>query len=131
MVNRGEELLPGVGGRVLLIEDRPEVIATVSRSLAERGYRTQTVASVADATLGVQHHEVALVLLRYCLFERLGGKDFLDIIRAESPRRRLSIIALLDAGADWSAASRLDFEDYLPDPFPVEDLVHLVDENCR
>ena len=48
MVNRGEELLPGVGGRVLLIEDRPEVIATVSRSLAERGYRTQTVASVAD-----------------------------------------------------------------------------------
>jgi len=131
MVELGDEILPGAFGRVLLIEERPSVVATVSHSLSEHGYRTLTVSSVEEAIRGVRHPEVMLILLSWGLFTRLGGKDFLDMLRAESPRRRLPIIALLDRGADWQAASMLDFEDYLPDPFPLEDLTHLVDENCR
>lgn len=74
---------------------------------------------------------MALVLLRYRLLAQLGGKELLAALRAVSPRRRLPIIALLDQEADWKAASMLDFEDYLPDPFSLDDLTHLVDENCR
>lgn len=120
-----------MGGGVLLIEDRPALINSVAACLGARGYRTLTVSSLDGAVQGVQRPEVALVLLNFRLLQQIGGKDFLDALRAESPRRRLPIIALLDQGVDWQAASMLDFEDYLPDPFSVEDLTHLVDENCR
>lgn len=119
------------GGRVLLIEERPELSATIARSLDDKGYQTLTTQSVADARAAVARGEVALVLLSFRLFNRLGGKDFLDELRAHCPRRFLPIIALLDKTDNWHAASSLDFEDYLPDPFPLDDLIHLVDENCR
>ena len=131
MVPPGDEIQPGMGGGVLLIEDRPALINSVAACLGARGYRTLPVSSLDGAVQGVQRPEVALVLLNFRLLQQIGGKDFLDALRAESPRRRLPIIALLDQGVDWQAASMLDFEDYLPDPFSVEDLTHLVDENCR
>jgi len=131
MVPPGDEIQPGMGGGVLLIEDRPALINSVAAWRGARGYRTLTVSSLDGAVQGVQRPEVALVLLNFRLLQQIGGKDFLDALRAESPRRRLPIIALLDQGVDWQAASMLDFEDYLPDPFSVEDLTHLVDENCR
>lgn len=119
------------GGRVLLIEERPELIAAVSSCLFDRGYKTLTAQSLVDARAAVESGAVSLVLLSFRLFSSLGGKDFLDELRAHCPRRWLPIIALLDKTDNWHAASALDFEDYLPDPFPVEDLIHLVDENCR
>ncbi|HNF97630.1 MAG TPA: hypothetical protein PK493_10050, partial [Pseudomonadota bacterium] len=66
------------GGRVLLIEERPELSATIARSLDDKGYQTLTTQSVADARAAVARGEVALVLLSFRLFNRLGGKDFLD-----------------------------------------------------
>lgn len=119
------------GGGVLLIEERPELIAAVSACLFDRGYKTLTAQSLADARAAVESGAVSLVLLSFRLFGSLGGKDFLDELRAHCPRRWLPIIALLDKADNWHAASTLDFEDYLPDPFPLEDLIHLVDENCR
>ncbi|MBL8635413.1 MAG: response regulator [Myxococcales bacterium] len=131
MLTAGDEIQPGWGGGVLLIEDRSALIDSVQSCLGERGYRTLTVSSFDQAVRGAERPDVALVLLRYRLLNQLGGKELLQALRAVSPRRRLPIIALLDQEADWKAASMLDFEDYLPDPFSLDDLTHLVDENCR
>ena len=106
------------GGRVLLIEERPELSATIARSLDDKGYQTLTTQSVADARAAVARGEVALVLLSFRLFNRLGGKDFLDELRATARGAFCPSSPSSTRPTTGTPPASLDFEDYLPTPSP-------------
>ena len=128
--DRPAEGAPDGGQIVLLIEDNPAVVAAVAQCLHGAGYQTQCAADVEDAVRKVASRAVALVLLNWGLLTRIGGHDLVAQLRNGSPRTRLPMVVISDEVSALNEASSLGIEDYLLDPFQLEDLLHVVDEYC-
>jgi DNA-binding response OmpR family regulator len=116
---------------VLLLEDDPELASMIAEYLGCRGYRTLAVADVELACALVQRRTVAVVLLNGRLLGRLGGSALVDELRHRSPHNHLPMIVISAEQRELREADELGIDDYLPNPFHPEDLVHLVDEYCR
>jgi DNA-binding response OmpR family regulator len=114
---------------VLLIEDNPAVIAAVADCLHGAGYQLLCAADVEDAVRKVASRAVSLVLLNWRLLARIGGSDLIAQLR-NSSRARLPMVAISDEVSALNEASSLGIEDYLLDPFNLDDLLHVVDEHC-
>ena len=121
---------PEGGQIILLIEDNPAVVTAVAQCLHGAGYQTQCAADVADAVRKVKSRAVSLVLLNWGLLLRIGGSDLIGQLRDSSPRARLPMVVISDEVSALNEASSLGIEDYLLDPFQLEDLLHVVDEHC-
>ncbi|MGE8320821.1 MAG: winged helix-turn-helix domain-containing protein [Comamonas sp.] len=115
--------------RVLLVEDDPELRATLREVMRVEGYEVASAASLADAAIQFSHAQAAgqelrafdLVVLDLGLPDG-EGSDFLATVRRQSACPVLIVsarhddgqkIALLDAGAD----------DYLVKPFSAGELL--------
>jgi CheY-like chemotaxis protein len=115
---------------VLLIEDNPAVIATVADCLQGAGYQLLCAADVEDAVRKVASRAIALVLLNWRLLSRIGGSELIGQLRTSSMRGRLPMVVISDEVSALNEASSLGIEDYLLDPFHLDDLLHVVDEHC-
>lgn len=108
---------------VVLVEDEPQLRATLADALRVEGYHVHACASVADARALLAHSGAGVdaVLLDLGLPDG-DGAELLPIVRAHSRAALLVLsardaephkIALLDAGAD----------DYLVKPFSLRELL--------
>jgi DNA-binding response OmpR family regulator len=116
---------------VLLLEDDLELAALITEYLGHRGYRTLAVADVELACALAQRRSVAVVLLNWRLLGKLGGSDLVDELRRRSPHSHLPMIVISAEQRELLEADKLGIDDYLPNPFHPDDLVHVVDEYCR
>jgi DNA-binding response OmpR family regulator len=116
---------------VLLLEDNPEVAARIAQCLNRSGYRTLAVAEVDTACTLAQKRSVAVVLLNWRLLTRLGGSVLVDELRRRSPHSHLPMIVISADKSELMEANQLGIDDYLPNPFRADDLLHVVDEHCR
>lgn len=123
----------GVGGlsTVLLLEDNPDVASRIAQCLNRADYRTLAAAEVDVACSLVQRRSVSVVLLNWRLLTRLGGSAVVDELRRKSPHAHLPMIVISADQSELMEANQLGIDDYLPNPFHADDLLHVVDEHCR
>jgi DNA-binding response OmpR family regulator len=115
---------------VLLLEDDPEVVARIAHCLSQGDYRTLAVATVEMACALAQKRAVAVVLLNWRLLTQLGGSALVNELRRRSPHAHLPMIVISAEHSELMEATQLGIDDYLPNPFHADDLLHVVDEYC-
>ena len=108
--------------RVLLVDDQPELLALVSGSLRQAGYRTvDTAAGCAEARAYFAAHRPDVMILDINLPDGDGFSLFREL------RRQADIPALFlsarDADADRLFGLGLGADDYLTKPFLTQELL--------
>lgn len=127
----GEVSAVGAYPTVLLLEDDPDVSTRIAQALSEGDYRTLAASQVETVFSLVQKRQVAVVLLNWRLLTRLGGSGLIDELRRRSPHSHLPMIVISAEHSELMEASQLGIDDYVPNPFRADDLLHVVDEHCR
>lgn len=109
-------------GRILLVEDNPELVALLADLLAEEGYEVDTA---TDGHRGlhfglVRHYDV--VILDRGL-PALDGLDVLARLRGQGVTTPVLVLSALGNPADRVAGLDAGAEDYLAKPFDVDELL--------
>ena len=111
----------GVSGRVLVVDDEPQIRRALSVNLKARGYDVDQAASGEEALhlAAARHPDVVLLDLG------LPGIDGLDVIRGLRGWTSVPIVVLSvrEAEADKVAALDLGADDYLTKPFGMDELL--------
>lgn len=112
-------------GRILVVDDQPEVLAVAGRALTRAGYEVVTVAGGGEALRLLQHDDrFDLVLSDVVMPDDVDGISLLRQLRLDHPRMR----AVLMSGwtPDGDACSALD-AGFVAKPFSRDNLVAAVD----
>ena len=113
-------------GRVLLIEDEPNIATAIAFLLGRDGWRVATHSDGATALRAVDRHAPDVVVLDVMLPGR-SGFDILAALRA-GPRAALPVLMLTAKGqaADRTRAEALGVSRFMTKPFSNADLVEAV-----
>lgn len=101
---------------LLVVDDDPDLLALLSAHYGARGYTVAAVESCAAALRLAAERRPDLVLLDFCL-PKMGGKRFIEILRADELTRAAPVIVMSAASLDWVVSS------LAPDP-----LVHVIEK---
>ena len=93
---------PAGRGRILVVDDEPEICRLLERLLAPKGYQTRSVGDGAEAVRAVTDQPPDLVLLDINM-PRLGGIEALTAIRAIAPAVK---VIMVSGQADLEVARR-------------------------
>jgi CheY-like chemotaxis protein len=111
--------------RVLIVDDEPDIRATVAEMLEIEGYSTEEAANGADALAAIERRQPDLILLDMRM-PVLDGWGF----AAEMNRRDMTIpIVVMTAARDAARwASEIAATASLSKPFGFDDLIRTVNE---
>jgi putative two-component system response regulator len=114
-------LAPESAGRILVVDDEPNIRRLLNRYLARLGYEVQTAGSVAEA-MGLLRRDRFDLVLTDLRLPGASGLDLLVEVRARAPGTRM---ILMSAHADVYAASTAierGVDQLIVKPFELEDL---------
>src|SRR5439155_23082912 len=108
-------------GRILVVDDEPQITRVLRRSLATRGYEVQVAASGAEALDLFRPWSPDLVITDLSM-PNIGGLELCRRLRAIS---RVPIIVLSVKGEEWIKVEALDAgaDDYVTKPFGMDELL--------
>jgi two-component system, OmpR family, KDP operon response regulator KdpE len=108
-------------GRVLVVDDEPELRRAVGRALIARGYQVEMATDGQEALTSAPVFQPDLVVLDL----NLPGLDGLAVCRQLRDQSAIPILVLSvrDDASDKVAALDLGADDYLTKPFSVEELM--------
>ena len=108
------------GAHVLVVDDEPALLRTVSANLGRRGFRVETARTGESAIAQAEDHPDLIVLDL-----GLPDTDGLDVIRRVRARYDTPIIVLSarDSEREKVQALEIGADDYLTQPFGVDELV--------
>jgi DNA-binding NtrC family response regulator len=111
-------------GKVLLVDDEPELRRVFRRSLARAGFEVVEAADGQMALELVRQGEFDAVISDVCM-PKLGGLGLLDRLHVEAP---LLPVVLISGSAGFVDVSALDYGafDYLPKPVSLIELRNCV-----
>lgn len=121
---------PHPTGRILVVDDEPNICRLLSRYLARIGYEIETAGSVAEA-LGLLRRDWFDLVLTDLRLPGASGLDLLVEVRARAPGTRM---ILMSAHADVYAASTAierGVDQLIVKPFELEDLRARVAESVE
>ena len=112
-------------GRILLVDDEADLLATYERLLGRRGYRIVSTGSCRDGLSIIEREPLALVVTDL----RLPDGDGIDIVRAA--RRTATptpsiVVTGFGSGASRSVALAAGASGYLAKPFGASAFISLV-----
>jgi two-component system OmpR family response regulator len=113
-------------GTVLVLDDDPDIAATVVELLVLAGHRVHSVARGDHALEALRGGEICLVLMDWELDAEPMGVDLVRAIKRE--RQKVPLIVMSADSAALVLAGAAGADDYLPKPLDVDDLLTLVDE---
>jgi response regulator RpfG family c-di-GMP phosphodiesterase len=122
------QVSPHPMGRILVVDDEPNICRLLSRFLARLGYHIETAGSVGEA-LGLLHRDWFDLVLTDLRLPGASGLDLLVEVRARAPGTRM---ILMSAHADVHAASTAierGVDQLIVKPFELEDLRERVAES--
>jgi two-component system OmpR family response regulator len=114
--------------RVLVVDDDVDIADSISDVLKSGGYQAVAAAD-GKAALEYARQGVALVLLDWRLPSGPSGTPLVRKLR-ELCGPALPIVVLSADPLSLAEARTAQVTDYLPKPFEVADLLHLVDQYC-
>jgi two-component system, OmpR family, response regulator MprA len=107
---------------ILLIEDRPEVLEVVRRTLASNGYIVETATDGEAGLHKALDLQPDLVILDIGL-PRLDGIELAKALRARAFQAPLLMLTALDTVSDKVIGLDAGADDYLPKPFDYQELL--------
>ena len=116
--------------KILLVEDEPNLGATLSERLRKEGYLVEWARSAADADLQIQGQAFDLALLDVGLPD---GNGFEVAERLRARRRETAMIFLTAFGASEDRVRGLELgaEDYIVKPFHLRELLLRIQNGLR
>ncbi len=120
------------GGRVLVIEDEPDIAALIAYHLTRRGYRVET-ASTGREGIAALAREVADLVVLDVMLPGISGLDVLRSVRSEGPARDVPVLVLTARRSqdDRILGLELGADDYLTKPFSPKELLLRVEAILR
>ena len=107
--------------RILVIEDQPNLLRSLTRTLTESGFQTE-VAATLQVARQVMSPVVDLILLDLMLPDG-NGLDWLRDLRAAGDRTPVLVLTARDAIDDRVAGLDTGADDYLVKPFALDELL--------
>ena len=116
-----------MGGRVLLIEDEPNIIEAIRFILSRDGWRVDTHADGSSAVEAVRSRSPDLIILDVMLPNR-SGYDILNDLRSDEATRDLPVLMLTARGQkkDRELAEKLGASRFMTKPFSNGDVLAAV-----
>jgi CheY-like chemotaxis protein len=113
---------------IIVVEDDPVMSIVLQRHLRKLAPGYEVVhATDASATLAqLEQRSVPLVITDYHLLASIDGLRLTAAIRSRSPETRVVLITAYATAEVEQAAAAEGVEFYLPKPFLLEDLTHIV-----
>jgi len=108
-------------GRVLVVDDEPQIRRVLRSTLAARGYEVQDAASGEDALASLRQSRFDLVLLDVNM-PAMGGLEACREIRAGSAAA-IIMLTVSDSEQDKVAALDAGADDYVTKPFGMPELL--------
>ena len=109
-------------GRVLVVDDEPDVREAVETALELEGHRVTTAVDGLDALKKLGHTEFEAIVLDV-LMPNLGGFEVCGRLRAAGNRTPILILTARDSGEDTIRGLDLGADDYLVKPFALGELL--------
>jgi two-component system, OmpR family, KDP operon response regulator KdpE len=110
-----------VAGRVLVVDDDPQMLRAVENALKARGYGVLTAES-GESALGVLAEEELDLLLLDLGLPGIQGRDVIERLRAWS-ELPVIVISVRDGQDDKVAALDAGADDYVTKPFGMKELL--------
>jgi two-component system, OmpR family, alkaline phosphatase synthesis response regulator PhoP len=113
-----------VSGRIVVVEDDPDIAELVGRYLERAGYTTDRIASGRDALHAVVGRPPDLIVLDLML-PHVDGREICRMLRATPTTSDIPIIMLTARAEESERISGLELgaDDYLAKPFSPNELV--------
>jgi two-component system KDP operon response regulator KdpE len=113
--------VPGTSGRVLIVDDEPQIRRTLELNLAARGFDVDQASSgeVALDIAGRRHPDLVILDLG------LPGMDGIDVVRKLREWSRVPIVVLSAREHETAKVAALEAgaDDYVTKPFSMNELV--------
>jgi CheY-like chemotaxis protein len=124
--------LPGLGKRLLLVDDNADMREYVGRLLASQGYEVHAAEDGAVA-LAKAHAEVFDLILTDVMMPRLDGFGLLRAIRSEARLASIPIIMLSARAGEEAKVEGIaaGADDYLTKPFAARELLARIHTNIQ
>jgi two-component system, OmpR family, alkaline phosphatase synthesis response regulator PhoP len=116
--------------RLLLVEDEPGLVLTLTDRLTREGYEVQSSADGESALARVTTEAFDLVLLDVML-PRLGGFDVLRELRRQSIETPVIMLTARGQIVDKVVGLRLGADDYVTKPFEMVELLARIEAKLR
>jgi CheY-like chemotaxis protein len=113
---------------VLVVDDDPDIVATVVDILQFEGYATQTARNGAEALEVVEQSRPNVVLLDMRM-PVLDGWGFAREVQRRCLAVRILVMTAAQDARAWAAEIHAD--GYVPKPFDLPQLLHEVERLCE
>jgi two-component system, OmpR family, alkaline phosphatase synthesis response regulator PhoP len=116
--------------RILLIEDEPGLVLTLTDRLAREGY---TIESATDGEAGLERasHEPFDLLLLDLMLPRMGGFDVCRELRRRGIETPVIMLTARGAVVDKVVGLKLGADDYVTKPFEMAELLARIEAHLR
>jgi DNA-binding response OmpR family regulator len=113
--------------RILIVEDEPNIVESLSFILRRVGFEVHTVTDGADALDRVRRQDFQVLLLDIML-PGMNGLDVLKAIRSDHALSALPVVVLTAKGQadDRRTAEAIGASDFITKPFSNADVVERV-----
>ena len=108
---------------MLVVDDDPELVASIRQLLTEHGFRVVTARDGSDALRALQHEPPSAIVLDINM-PGVDGPTFAREMRQQL--RHIPLIVLTGASDPQREADRCNAEAYLRKPFDSADFVRVV-----
>lgn len=111
--------------RILIVEDEPDLAATLEYTLQREGYRTRMATTGAEAMEEVRREPVPDLVLLDLMLPDLSGLEVCRKVRADEATGGIAILMLTAKGEeiDRVVGFEVGADDYVVKPFSVRELV--------
>lgn len=113
---------------VLVIDDDDDIADSMADVLRSGGYSVEVARGGLEAVGLIQRVAVGLVLLDWRMPNEPHGANLVRRLR-EISGNTIPIVVLSADSRALTEARQAEVTDYLPKPFDIEDLLHIVDEH--
>lgn len=108
--------------RLLIVEDEPDLRATLARALADEHFAVDTSPDGEDGLFRALHVDYDAIVLDLML-PRRSGEEVLDGLRQAGRTTPVILLTAKDLTSDRVAGLNRGADDYLTKPFLIEELV--------
>ena len=115
------ETVPRIHGRILVVDDEPDIVAILTKYFADAGYSVDAASHGGDALIAVSQYRPDVVLLDV-LMEGLNGVQVLERIRELDPAIRVIMISGSGDSTLRPKAMAMGAFAYVPKPLSLPDL---------
>jgi two-component system phosphate regulon response regulator PhoB len=110
---------------ILVVDDEPDIVATLTYNLQQEGFRTRSAATGADAVRSARERPTPDLVLLDLMLPDISGNEVCRQLRSDDSLRRVPVIMLTakDAEIDRVVGFEVGADDYVTKPFSVRELL--------